>query len=154
MIVPVVDHTRTVKSTRHKTVRVVASQNNSYRTFEVQMPLDVDPDTFIAALDLQPYWASGQEISEGGFIAARERGNKEYYFMILMAAYKTAITSGDLDMARAAAFTAISANQDKLTEFLKLRSTVGLGNLETVADKRDDLLWMGIFAVVGIVSGG
>jgi hypothetical protein len=141
-------------SLRTKSVTALLRDNIVVKRIEKVMPLQANALAVITA-EADTLIQGGQTLPLAAWLAAKEIPLRDYYYTIIMQAYQTMMSGGDIDMARGAAMLAIQQNPAKLAEFNRLREVVGLNNMvETIEDKRSDLLWMGVFAVLGIISGG
>lgn len=139
---------------RTQSVKALLREGQAVKAVEVVRPLGEDAAAFVAA-NTAALWATATAADITMWLAARERAHRAYYYAVIRAVEGVRAAGGTLDMALAAALTAVDQVSAKRAEFDQWRAMTQLdaGNIQTTQDKRDLLMAVLAFANAGLVGG-
>mgnify|MGYP001615055052 CR=1 FL=1 len=141
---------------RRKSVFAIVRNNTpvvAYRRAEVIMPLETDADTHIGTLRLSDLWASGEDSVEATYVAIDERPLAAPVYRPILSKIFTALAgAADLDMIRGQIIAYLQQSPEVYADFVAALKKLGV-DATTPEGKREQLLWVVVLALAGLVNG-
>lgn len=122
----------------------------AYREAEVIMPLDEDADAWVTARYTEAeLWAMGADAGEGAYIAAEEQPLVvPIYQPIIRQMFDALSGPADLDVIRSQLIALLQQNPATYNKLLAALGKLGVPLVDlTTEDKREQLLWVFLFAL-------
>lgn len=131
------------------------SPTTNYRRVEIVMSqLSGDERAYIdTKYTGRELWDRGVSADAGLWLQSVEKPRiSPIYKPILQKAFD-ALKNNDLDTARSLALQLIGTNEALLSDFQKIGTNLELTGVLTTEEKRDQLVWILLLAVIGVLNG-
>lgn len=123
-------------------LRKVSGKKVSCRKIELVLAIDVDEREIISSVDPDKLWKAGVDTAEMQWLEAGKQAAIEAVYQPILLTALDDLAKLDIDAARVKLLDSMSGNDEALAAFNQLMDTFKLTKPETLAEKREQVLWL------------